>query len=265
MNYTDIPNKKKIALISGGLGDIGKAIALLLGKLGVKVAISDIHEETDVMAALEEMRRQGCTDLLYHQADITSEGEVAQWLAAVKETWGTPQIIVPNAGVVVSGALTGNDISTSDVRHQLNVNFWGSYYVAVQAAKVLKAEQLPGRIVFMGSWAAERPNARISAYCISKASVRMLCKAMALELAEFDILVNEIAPGIVEGGLSKKNQQKNPELLQTHLNSTPTHKLVSVDEIAKHVLWLSDFDDMSITGTTVVVDGGISLTSKMTP
>ena len=257
-------NQNKIALISGGLGDIGKATALLLGKHGIRVAISDLYEESAVTAVLEEMRRGGCKNLHYCQADVTSESNVARWLTAVKEKWGIPQIVVPNAGVVISGSLTG-DISTDEVQHQLNVNFWGSYHVAVQAAKLLKQGKLPGRIIFMGSWAAERPNARISAYCISKASVRMLCKAMALELAEFDILVNEVAPGIVEGGLSKKNQQKNPQLLQTHLISTPTHKLVPVEEIAKHVLWLSDFENMSITGTTVVVDGGISITSKMTP
>lgn len=119
-----------------------------------------------------------------------------------------PQIIVPNAGIVVAGLLTGDILSTEEVEQQLQVNFWGSYYLAVQAAKKLKAQKLPGRITFIGSWAAERPNARISAYCISKASVRMLCKTLALELAEHDILVNEIAPGIVSGGLSKRNQQK---------------------------------------------------------
>ena len=93
----------------------------------------------------------------------------------------------------------------------------------------------------------------------------MLCKTLALELAANNILVNEIAPGIVKGGLAKKNQQNNPQLLITHIDATPMHALVSVEEIAKHVLRLSDFEDMSITGSTLLVDGGLSLTSKMTP
>jgi glucose 1-dehydrogenase len=137
--------------------------------------------------------------------------------------------------------------------------------MAVQAAQRMKKAGLPGRIVFIGSWAAERPNARISAYCISKAAVRMLCKTLALELADNQILVNEVAPGIVEGGLSKKNQQKDPALQQTHLNSIPMHTLVSVEEVAAHVGMLCSFNGMSITGTTLLVDGGLSLTSKMTP
>jgi len=255
----------KVALISGGLGDIGAAIAVMLGKHGVRVALSDLADPTDAQPQLENYRNQGCANLLYHQVDVTSEAEVSNWIEVIAMQWGVPQIIVPNAGVVISGMLTSDEVTTEEVQNQLNVNFWGSYHLAVGAAKRMKAGKVPGRIVFIGSWAAERPNARISAYCISKASVRMLCKAMALELAADDILVNEIAPGIVEGGLSKKNQQKNPELLKVHLQSTPTHKLVSPNEIARQVLFLSNFEDMNITGASFVIDGGLSLTSKMTP
>lgn len=255
---------KKIAIISGGLGDIGSAIALAFGKQGIKVAISDLAEEDQVNARLEELRSNGCKNLFYQKVDVTSETEVSGWLDTVEQKWGTAQIIVPNAGIVVAGALTGADLKTDEVRKQIDVNFWGSYYIAVQGAKRIKDKDLPGRIVFIGSWAAERPHARISSYCISKAAVRMLCKSMALELAADDILVNEIAPGIVEGGLSKKNQQKDPELLKTHLSSIPTNKLVSVEEVAHHVLNMADFSFHNITGTTLEVDGGISLTSKMT-
>ena len=93
----------------------------------------------------------------------------------------------------------------------------------------------------------------------------MLCKTLALELAAEQILVNEIAPGIVEGGLSKKNQQKDPALLQTHLDSIPVHTLVTVEEVAAHAVMLCSFSNTHITGTTLLVDGGLSLTSKMTP
>ncbi|MGV3503436.1 MAG: SDR family NAD(P)-dependent oxidoreductase [Adhaeribacter sp.] len=253
------------AVISGGLGDIGRAIALLFGQKGLRVAISDVFPEAEVEAQLKELVQAGCRDLLYHQVDVTKEAAVASWLAAVTRQWGPPQVVVPNAGIVVSGALSGEAITTAQVQKQMEVNFWGSYHLAVQAAKILRESKLPGRITFIGSWAAERPNARISAYCISKASVRMLCKTLALELAADDILVNEVAPGIVSGGLSKKNQQKDPALLQTHLHAIPLHTLVQVEEIARHVLYLSDFSGLTITGTTLLVDGGLSLTSKMTP
>ena len=254
----------KIALISGGLGDIGRAIAMLFARQGMRVAIIDLINENEAALLMEEMNKGGY-DIWYKQVDITNETAVAEWIDAVEKKWGVPQIIVPNAGIVVGGSLTNDDFTSDKMRKQLEVNFWGSYYLAVLSAKKMKAKGIPGRITMIGSWAAERPNARISAYCISKAAVKMLCKTLALELANDDILVNDIALGIVKGGLSKKNQDKDPQLLQTHLNSIPTHKLVTVEEIAKHVLRMSDFEDMSITGTTLVIDGGLSLTSKMTP
>ena len=216
----------KTVLISGGLGDIGRAVAILFGRKGFRVAVGDMLEEPEAAPKLEEMRAQGCKELFYHKADVTSEGETAGWLEAVTQKWAVPQVIVPNAGIVVGGLLTEGDLTTEQARLQLEVNFWGSYHLAVQAAKKLKAHKLPGRIVFMGSWAAERPTARISSYCISKAAVRMLCKTLALELAGDNILVNEVAPGIVAGGLSKKNQQKNPELLKIHVDAVPVHGLV---------------------------------------
>jgi NAD(P)-dependent dehydrogenase (short-subunit alcohol dehydrogenase family) len=255
----------KIALISGGLGDIGSAIALLFGRQGIRVAISDVKEEQESKPQLEEMRSKGCKEILYSKVDMTSEEEVAHWIGEVEKIWGVAQIIVPNAGIVVAGALTDDSLQTDQVQKQMDVNFWGSYHLAVQGAKKLKAGGLPGRITFIGSWAAERPTVRISSYCISKAAVRMLCKTLALDLANDNILVNEVAPGVVEGGLSKRNQQKNPELLQTHLNSIPVHRLIPVDEVAKHVLALSDFETMNITGSVLLIDGGLSLTSKMTP
>lgn len=257
--------KNKIVVISGGLGDIGSAIALAFGRKGAKVAISDLVDFEDAKHRLDKLRSKGCAELSYHKVDVVSESEINLWIDSVEQKWGLPQIIIPNAGIVIAGSLTGDDLTTEDVRKQQDVNFWGSYHLAVQASKRIRAKGIPGRITFIGSWAAERPNARISAYCISKASIRMLCKTLALELAENDILVNEVAPGIVEGGLSKKNQQRDPKLLELHLKSTPTRRLVSVDEIATHVLRLSDFEYNNLTGITLTVDGGLSLTSKMTP
>jgi glucose 1-dehydrogenase len=253
----------KIALISGGLGDIGRAVALHLGKQGARVAICDTVNEQAAKPILDALQDEGCTQLHYTQTDVSSESQVRAWIDAVEQQWGVPQLAVCNAGIVVSGSL--NDLPAADVRHQMDVNFWGSYHLAVQAGRRMKEAGVPGRIVFIGSWAAERPNARISSYCISKAAIRMLCKTLALEWAADKILVNEVAPGIVEGGLSKQNQQKDPALRQLHLSATPAHSLVSVQEVAQHVAMLCSFSEMNITGTTLLVDGGLSLTSKMTP
>lgn len=83
----------KIAVISGGLGDIGKAIAILLGKQGIKVAISDLLNENIIEHQLEEMRQLGCRELIYKQVDVTSEKEVSLWLEAVSLRWGCHRLL----------------------------------------------------------------------------------------------------------------------------------------------------------------------------
>lgn len=256
--------EKKIVVITGGLGDIGQATAVHFGKNDYRVAICDQLKEEEAYPAIQQLSEKGCSELLYHTVDVTNEEAVKQWYEIIENRWGIPQVIIPNAGIVVDGCLSDEKIPTADVRRQMEVNFWGAYHVAVLGSKILKKKELPGRIVFIGSWVAERPIPRISAYGISKASLRMLSKTLAMELAKDDILVNEVAPGIVDGGLSKSNQKKNSALLQKHLNAIPVHKLIPVEEVVREIWRLSDFDLTSITGSIVVLDGGLSLTSKMT-
>ena len=254
---------KKIAVISGGLGDLGSAIATRLGREDICIAIGDLLTEEQAAPKLNELKAAGCKEIFYQKVDVCSEDEVTNWLQNIEKKWGIPRIIIANAGTVVRGLLTDPGFTADGAKKQLDVNFWGSYHLAVNAAKNLKASRLPGRIVFIGSWAGEKAIPRISAYCISKAAMRMLCKTLALELAEDDILVNEIAIGIVDGGLSKKNRLTNPDLLQTQLSYVPIHQLVSVSEVARHVASLCEFSDFTMTGSTLLVDGGISLTSNM--
>jgi glucose 1-dehydrogenase len=256
---------KKIVIITGGLGEIGHATALCFGKNNYRVALCDQKTSQEADSALMNLKAQGCSDLLYTKVDVVNEEEVKGWLNTVVNHWGVPQVIILNAGIVVSGKLTSIELSTKDVKKQIDVNFWGAYHVAVLAAKKLKEHQLPGRIIFIGSWVANRPIARISPYGISKAAIRMLSRTLALELAEFNILVNEIAPGIVAGGLSKANQQKDSKLYLKHLESIPVHQLIPLEEVVQQIWQISDFNNTSITGSIILLDGGLSLTSKMTP
>lgn len=255
--------KQKAVIISGGLGDIGRAVARTFLQAGHPVAIGDLMPENEAHSIIEGLRELGNVRLHYTKCDSSNEREVENWLEAVVADLGMPQIIIANAGIVLPGLLT-EDTSTTLIEKQFNTNFWSAYHLATQAAKLLKKKKLPGRMVFTGSWAAERPAPRIGAYCISKAAIRMLAKTLALELAEHRILVNELALGIVEGGLSKQNQQRDPELKKTHIEATPIHTLISPTEVALHIYRLCQFEHFSMTGNVVLIDGGLSLTSKMT-
>ncbi len=147
----------------------------------MRVAISDLLNENEAGHQLKAMQ-QNSSNIWYQQVDITNESAVANWIDAVEIKWGVPQIIVANAGIVVAGSLTNNNFSADKMHQQFDVNFWGSYHLAVLSAKKLKENNLPGRITFIGSWAAERPNARISSLASSSAKVLHNIRTAAFEI-----------------------------------------------------------------------------------
>ncbi|HTL51215.1 MAG TPA: SDR family oxidoreductase, partial [Planctomycetota bacterium] len=117
----------------------------------------------------------------------------------------------------------------------------------------------PGRIVFLGSWAGHAAHPGIPAYCAAKAGLRMLMKCLALELSEYRILVNEVAPGYVDAGLSGRWFERNPadrERARTHV---PIQTLISAHDVALQVAHLCDPANTQMTGSVLLMDGGLSL------
>ena len=245
------------AIISGGVGDIGIAIARAVGNAGAAVAIGDVHEQIDAAEALERVTQEGVR-VRYDRVDVTQPDAVSDWVAAVKADLGVPQLVIPNAAIV--NAIDILDITPDAWQREVAVNLHGAFYLAQTCAKQLIAANLPGRMVFVGSWAAHSAHANLPAYCATKAALRMLCQTFALRLAQHDILVNEIAPGFVDGGLSARLYRENPELRTQTREWVPIRKLITTREVAQQVVQLCDLSNQHITGSTLVMDGGLSLT-----
>jgi NAD(P)-dependent dehydrogenase (short-subunit alcohol dehydrogenase family) len=248
--------KTHIAVISGGLGDIGKAIALELARRGADIALGDIQEFAAAQKVLLEIEKFNVRTV-YHQVDVADSAAIDQWLNSVEKELGIPNLIIPNAAIVKTSSLT--EISEEDWNSQLNVNLSGAFFLAQDAAKRLLKTNRAGRIVFVGSWAAHAPHANMIPYSVSKAGLRMLCKCMALELAQHQILVNEVAPGYVDAGLSGKIFDANPALRDEARAKVPNRELISDAEVAAQVAYLCDPENRHMTGSTLLMDGGLSL------
>jgi NAD(P)-dependent dehydrogenase (short-subunit alcohol dehydrogenase family) len=252
----------QVAIISGGLGDIGSAIALELAGRGADIALGDIRPAADSQQLLERVKRLGRRGR-YDNVDVSDSQQVIRWVEAVEAELGPVTLIIPNAAAV---ALTSFCAMTpAQWNRDLRINLDGAFYLAHAAVVRLRAQQRSGRVVFIGSWAAHAPHTHIPAYCVSKAGLRMLCKTMALELAEFDILVNEVAPGYVDAGLTGAFWSQHPEQRASSLRTVPVGRLISPDEVAFQVAHLCDPANRHITGTSILMDGGLSLTSASTP
>ncbi|MCR9226327.1 MAG: SDR family oxidoreductase [Flavobacteriaceae bacterium] len=248
--------KDKVVLISGGMGDIGQAMALEFGKMGAKIGISDIVDTTTAVVKLSPMDNLGVT-YRYDQVDVSDGSAVERWIQNVEDHWGHVDIAIVNAATVTLKSL--HEITAKEWEREIQVNLNGSFFMANAACRSFVKKAVTGNIVFLGSWAAHAAHINIPAYSVSKAALRMLCKTMALSYAEKGIRVNEIAPGYVNSGLSKEVWEKDPASGSEARNRVPVGKLIEADEVAKQALWLCDPSNRHTTGSTLLMDGGLSL------
>ncbi len=246
------------AIISGGLGDIGRAIALACAESGADVAMGDVLESGEATELVAAVRKTGRL-ARYDQVDVSDFATVKSWVAKVETELGTPSIVIPNAAVVQPGGFTGT--TAERWQREIAINLNGAFHLAKAGVDRMLAEGIGGRVVFVGSWAAHAPHPHIPAYAASKAGLRMLMKCMAVELAGRGILVNEVAPGYVNAGLSGRHFQEDPVAAKKARGRVPVRQFIEPDEVARQVLHLCDPANRHTTGSTLLMDGGLSLTS----
>ena len=244
------------AIITGALGDIGLAIARELLSRGSHVALCDLKPREEANRVLDSLN-VGVNRAIYHQVDVSKYDEVASWIEAVENEIGAPSVIVPNAATVTLKNVL--EVSPAEWTREISVNLNGAFWPAQIAANRLAQLNQSGRIVFVGSWAAHAPHAHVAAYSVAKAALRMAMQCLALEFAPHDILVNEVAPGFVDAGLSAQVWNNRPDLKATAAARVPVRKLITAQDVARVVASFCDFDDLHTTGSVRLMDGGLSL------
>jgi len=248
----------RTAVISGGLGDIGKHIAQALATRGANIALGDRLPETEARNFVDSLRDLG-VKVSYTQLDVSLAEPVKSWLDECEKELGIPDVIVANAATVTLADF--RQLTPEQWDTELRINLSGPFYLTKFASEKLISAQLPGHIVLVGSWAAHVVHAHIPAYSVSKAGLRMLGKCLALELAPHGILVNEVAPGYVEAGLTAQIWRTNPSLREQSESKVPTKKLIHPSEVADQVVHLCEKTNRHMTGSTLLMDGGLSLLS----
>lgn len=246
------------AIISGGAGDIGHAIAVGLAREGANIAVGDIRPSAEAEPIVRELSSFG-VKVAYTQVDVANAADVDRWVAATHASLGAPRIAIVNAAIVTVKDLL--EFSPESWGKELDVNLSGGFYLAQSAAIRMVAAKSRGAIVFVGSWAAHAPHVNLPAYSVAKAGIRMLTRLFALRLAPLGIVVNEVAPGFVDAGLSGRAFAKDPELKRSAAAQAPVKSLILAEDVAVQVLHLCDPANRHVTGATLLIDGGLSLNS----
>jgi len=239
----------QVAVVTGGGRGIGQAIALRLAREGVDIAIIDLERETAESTANEisALGRRAVVKV----ADVSDDAAVRSTIGDVVSDLGRLDILINNAGVEKRSPFL--EITPEDWRRQLDVNLTGTFF-CTQAAASHMAKRQYGRIVNISSVAGLIGPIDLAAYGASKAGVIGLTRAAALDLADYGITVNAIAPGPIETELMLGAW--TAEALRERPQHGAIARFGTVEEIAHVVLFLASAESGFITGVTISADGG---------
>jgi glucose 1-dehydrogenase len=247
----------KVAIVTGAGGGIGKGIVLRLAEEGADVVLVDLNQEVAKVVA-QEVEGMGRRALVLG-TDVSESASVGAMVAKTLE-WGSHiDILVNNAGVELIRPLF--EISEADWDKTLDVNLKGAWLCSQAVAKVMADAGNGGRIINVGSIMSEMPAPGEPHYAASKGGILMLTKAMALDLAPYDINVNAVGPGVIKNGLSSSGCLTDPETAEMIRAGIPLKRFGSPRDIGNAVVFLTSEEADYVTGVILYVDGGVILAS----
>jgi len=242
--------KDKVAIVTGGTRGIGRAIVFELIYQGAKVIFTYLKSDESAGIILDEIRKlKGEAEAI--KQDVRSLNASKQVAHETIEKFGTIDILINNAGVIRDKALMM--MSEDDWEEVIHTNLTG-YFNMTRACVVTMLKQKKGNIVNISSVSGISGSARQVNYSASKAGIMGLTKALAKEVAAYNIRVNAIAPGFIETDMT--SALKNKEAL---LNKIPLVRFGRAEEVAKMVKFLASDKASYITGQIVKVDGGLAI------
>lgn len=238
---------KRIAIITGAANGIGKAIAQRMKNENYTTILVDVDKING-----EILAKELGSSAKFIACDISNEKEVASLFSIVTKKFGGVDVIVNNAGIIRDNVIW--KMPVEDFDKVIDINLKGTWLMC-KVAGTLMREQKKGRIVNIASraWLGNRGQSNYSA---SKAGVVGLTRVLALELGAYGVLVNAIAPGLIDTPLTQKLPLNVQEKL---IQAQPTKSMGKPDDIANAVAFLCDEKTQFITGQTIYVDGGKSI------
>ena len=250
------------ALVTGGSSGIGQAVAIGLAAAGAAVAVNYHGDEDDAAGEVVEAIRRDGGEAIAVQADVSDEAAVVAMFAETTTAFGRLDILVANAGIQRDAAIA--NMTLEEWQAVIGTNLTGQFLCVREAIRCFLAQGVAplsrarGKIICMSSVHELIPWAGHVNYAASKGGIAQLVKTAAQEVAAQQIRVNGIAPGAIKTGINEQ-AWSSPEALDKLLKLIPYGRIGEPGDIARTAVWLASDDADYVTGTTIFVDGGMSL------
>ena len=245
----------KTALVTGGSGGLGTSFSLALANAGANVGVAYIGNPAPALALVAQIQALGLKSIAL-ETDITDPAAVKAMFAQIDSELGPIDILVNNAGIDGVRARAW-EVDAAKWRKTLEVNLFGAFHCAQEALSRMVARK-SGVVINITSVHEVIPWGGYSAYTASKAGLGMLTKTLAQEAAEFNVRVLALAPGAIQTPINQ-SVWSDPAGLADLNKKIPMGRMGNPDEIGKVLVNLASDDSSYLTGTTVFVDGGITL------
>jgi len=238
----------KTALITGGNTGIGRAVALAYADEGADVAVGWIAREADAKTVVAEIERRGRRGVAI-RADVTVEADVKALVRTARETLGRVDVLVSNAGIQKAQSI--GETTVEDWDRMLAVHLRGAFLCCREVTPVMAA-QGGGRIILVTSQLAYIGRPRYTAYSAAKAGLLTFMRALAQELAPQGILVNSVAPGLVDTGFDPLPE----EAKRAHAAGLPLRRLADPADLVGAFVFLAGDESRYFCGQTLHPNGG---------
>jgi glucose 1-dehydrogenase len=246
----------KVALVTGGGQGLGKAIALRLAREGASLVVDYVGDPAPAQETVKEIEAAGSAGHAVALADDVSHVKNArQMVDAAVERFGRLDVLVNNAGVEKNVPFW--EVTEAEYDFVLDVNVKGVFFATQALARHARAAGRGGKVINISSVHEELPFPHFASYCASKGAVKMLTRTLAIELAPLGITVNAIAPGAFETPINTA-LLRDKEKLAAVLQNIPLRRMGRPEEVAGLAAFLASSEADYVTGTTYVMDGGLT-------
>jgi glucose 1-dehydrogenase len=244
---------QKVAIVTGSDSGIGRGIAIEFAKEGATVVINYAHAKDKADEVLRTIQQSDGKAIVI-QADVSQYQQAMGLIQQTVERFNRLDIMVNNAGMEIHGPFV--EVSEEQFDRVVGVDLKGAFFCAQAAAREMIKRKIPGRIINISSVHEDLPMPQNVPYCCAKGGLRMLMRTICLELAPYNITVNNIGPGAINTPIDR-DVEADPEKMAALLKEIPLHRMGQPEEVGKLALYLASDAAAYVTGSTYFIDGGL--------